>query len=55
VRQLVPLLRELERQGFEERLTNATELSRQAGEEFQRISAFLQAYLAEHSSLAGKP
>jgi CheY-like chemotaxis protein/HPt (histidine-containing phosphotransfer) domain-containing protein len=55
MRRLVPLLRELERQGLEERLTNATELSRQAGEEFQRISAFLQAYLDAHASLAAKP
>jgi len=55
MRRLVPLLRELERQGLEEKLTNAAELSRQAGEEFQRISAFLQAYLSEHASLAAKP
>ena len=40
MRRLVPLLRELERQGFEGKLTNAAELSRQAGEEFERIRQF---------------
>jgi CheY-like chemotaxis protein len=54
IRRLVPLLRELELQGSEGQLTSATQLSRQAGEEFERIRSFLEAYLAEHSSLAGK-
>jgi CheY-like chemotaxis protein len=55
VRRLVPLLRELERQGFEGQLTNATQLSHQVSEEFERIRHFLEAYLADHSDLAGKP
>jgi two-component system sensor histidine kinase/response regulator len=54
VRQLVPLLRELERQGFEGQLTSAPQLSREAGQEFQRIRCFLEAYLAERSGLAAK-
>jgi len=54
VRHLAPLLRELERQGFEGQLTNATQLSREAGEEFKRIRSFLEAYLDEHASVAGK-
>jgi HPt (histidine-containing phosphotransfer) domain-containing protein len=54
MRRLVPLLRELELQGSEGQLTSAGQLSRQAGEEFKRIRSFLEAYLAEHSSLTGK-
>jgi signal transduction histidine kinase/HPt (histidine-containing phosphotransfer) domain-containing protein len=54
MRRLAPLLRELERQGFEERLTNAKELSREAGEEFQRIRAFLESYVASHCNVAPK-
>jgi HPt (histidine-containing phosphotransfer) domain-containing protein len=54
VRHLAPLLRELERQGFEGQLTNATQLSREAGEEFKRIRSFLEDYLDEHASVAGK-
>jgi HPt (histidine-containing phosphotransfer) domain-containing protein len=54
IRRLVPLLRELERQGFEGKLINAKQLSRQASEEFERIRLFLEAYLAEHSPLAAK-
>jgi two-component system sensor histidine kinase/response regulator len=55
IRRLVPLLRELERQGCEGKLTNAVQLSRQAGEEFGRVRHFLEAYLAEHSLLDAKP
>jgi CheY-like chemotaxis protein/nitrogen-specific signal transduction histidine kinase len=54
MRHLVPLLRELERQGLEGQLTSATQLSRQAGQEFERIRGFLEAYLGKDSSLAGK-
>jgi CheY-like chemotaxis protein/HPt (histidine-containing phosphotransfer) domain-containing protein len=50
--QLVPLMRELERQGYEEKLTTAPQLSVQAGREFERIRDFLQAYLASHAELA---
>ena len=55
MRRLVPLLRELERQGFEGQLTNASQLSDQIGEEFERIRQFLEAYLAEHANLVAKP
>jgi HPt (histidine-containing phosphotransfer) domain-containing protein len=54
MRRIVPVLRELERQGFEGQLTNAAQLSGQADEEFERIRRFLEAYLAERSSLVGK-
>jgi CheY-like chemotaxis protein/nitrogen-specific signal transduction histidine kinase len=54
MRHLVPLLRELERQGLEGQLTSAAQLSRQAGQEFERIRSFLEAYLGKDSSLAGK-
>jgi CheY-like chemotaxis protein/HPt (histidine-containing phosphotransfer) domain-containing protein len=52
MRRLVPLLRELEREGFEGHLTDAAQLFHQAGQEFERIRCFLEAYLAEHSTLA---
>ncbi|HWX21767.1 MAG TPA: hypothetical protein VN578_17825, partial [Candidatus Binatia bacterium] len=54
MRDLVPLLRELERQGFEGRLTNAAELNQQVAREFRRIRVFLEDHLARHSELAGK-
>ena len=54
MRRLVPLLRELERQGADGRLTNAGELSHQAGQEFERIREFLEARMAEPSNLAAK-
>ena len=54
VRGMVPLLRELEREGFEGRLTNAAQLSRQTGEEFERVRRFLEAYLAEHAKSDAK-
>ena len=54
IRRLVVLLRELEREGFEGKLTSAPQLSQQAGEEFERIRHFLEAYLAEHDTPAGK-
>jgi hypothetical protein len=38
----------------EGKLTNAAQLSHQAGKEFERIRHFLEAYLAEHSNLAAK-
>ena len=51
---LVPLLRELERQGYEEKLTSAPELCQQAGREFERIRGFLETYLATHAEMAAK-
>jgi CheY-like chemotaxis protein/HPt (histidine-containing phosphotransfer) domain-containing protein len=46
---IVPLLRELERQGDEKKLVNAVELCRQARVEFDSIREFLEAYLAKLS------
>ena len=54
MRRLVPLLRELERQGYEQKLTSAAELSRQLGDEFECIRVFLEAQLAHQSTLAAK-
>ena len=48
---IVPLLRELERQGDEKKLVNAVELCRQAHAEFDLIREFLDAHLAKLSSL----
>jgi CheY-like chemotaxis protein/HPt (histidine-containing phosphotransfer) domain-containing protein len=53
MRQLVPLLRELEQEASEEQLASAAELSSRATQEFTRIRTFLEAYLAEHSGPAG--
>ena len=55
MRELVPLLRELERQGLEGKLTNAAQLCEQAAKEFARIRAFLEAYMAGHADLVSKP
>jgi CheY-like chemotaxis protein/HPt (histidine-containing phosphotransfer) domain-containing protein len=49
---IVPLLRELERQGDEKKLVNAVELSRQSRAEFECIREFLDAHLAKLSPLA---
>lgn len=54
MRRLVPLLRELERQGFEANLTSAVELCHQAGREFESIRSFLGAYLSQHADLVSK-
>jgi CheY-like chemotaxis protein/HPt (histidine-containing phosphotransfer) domain-containing protein len=48
---IVPLLRELERQGEEKNLVNAVELCRQARHEFDCIREFLDTHLAKLSSL----
>ena len=55
MRRLVPLLREIERQGLEGRLTNAVEVSHAAAREFELIRKFLEAQLASISpTLAAK-
>jgi CheY-like chemotaxis protein/HPt (histidine-containing phosphotransfer) domain-containing protein len=51
---IVPLLRELERQGEEKTLVNAVELCRQARVEFDSIREFLDAHLAKISNLVGR-
>ena len=52
---LVPLLRDLERKGFDQKLGNSTQLCQQANHEFARIRVFLEAYLASHCELAAEP
>jgi CheY-like chemotaxis protein/HPt (histidine-containing phosphotransfer) domain-containing protein len=51
---IVPLLRELERQGEEKKLVNAVDLCRQARLEFDCIREFLDAHLAKVSPLAAR-
>ena len=51
---IVPLLREMERQGEEKKLVNVVELCRQARVEFDCIRQFLDAHLAKISSLVGR-
>jgi CheY-like chemotaxis protein/nitrogen-specific signal transduction histidine kinase len=52
MRRIVPILRELEREGFEGKLVNATRLYQRAQEEFQAIRQFLEAQLASLDGLA---
>ena len=54
MRRLVPLLRELERQGLEGQLTSAEALCQQARTEFHLIRNFLEEVLARQSELAAK-
>jgi CheY-like chemotaxis protein len=51
---IVPMLRELERQGDEGRLVNAVEISDRVEKEFQAIRAFLETFMANHFALAAK-
>ena len=55
MRRLVPLLRELERQGLEGKLTTAPQICQDAAREFKRIRSFLESYLATHSDLVPQP
>lgn len=55
MRRLVPLLREMETQGMEGKLTTAAEIWEDANREFAQIRTFLEAYLASHSGLVSKP
>jgi CheY-like chemotaxis protein len=54
MRKLVPLLRELERQGSEEKLQNAGEICEQINREFEVVRTLLTAHLAKHTELATK-
>jgi CheY-like chemotaxis protein/nitrogen-specific signal transduction histidine kinase len=54
MRRLVPLLRELERQGCEDKLTTAAEVCQTASREFECIRAYLETYMAQHCDLASK-
>jgi CheY-like chemotaxis protein len=51
---IVPLLREMERQGEEKKLVNVVELCRQARIEFDCIREFLNAHLAKMSPLVSR-
>ncbi|MEK7706728.1 MAG: response regulator, partial [Verrucomicrobiota bacterium] len=55
MRRLVPLLRELEKQGYEGQLTNAVELCKGVVQEFARIREFLAPYLQVPAALAANP
>jgi len=54
MRRLVPLLRELEREGCEGKLTHADQLCSQTAAEFESIRQFLEAYLATRTNLASR-
>jgi CheY-like chemotaxis protein len=54
MRRLVPMLRELERQGLEGKLTNAAEIREAAGREFAQIRSYLEVYMAGLSGLVSK-
>jgi len=51
---LVPLLRELERLGFEKNLANVPALSSQVAREFDAIRTFLEDYLAKNCDLVAQ-
>jgi HPt (histidine-containing phosphotransfer) domain-containing protein len=51
---IVVFLRQLEREAEEGNLSNAPGLSRQVDEEFRRIRAFLEPYLAKQPGLAAQ-
>jgi HPt (histidine-containing phosphotransfer) domain-containing protein len=55
MRYLVPMLRELERMGFESKLDGATQICGDANREFIRIRAFLEAHLASAEQNADSP
>ncbi len=55
MRGLSSMLRELERQGMEGKLTNAAQICQDAHREFESIRDFLHSYMANHSELAAKP
>jgi CheY-like chemotaxis protein/nitrogen-specific signal transduction histidine kinase len=54
MRRLVPLLRELERQGSEEKLNNAVEICEQINREFEIVRTLLTAHLAKNAEFATK-
>jgi CheY-like chemotaxis protein len=52
---IVPLLRELERQGNDGSLTDASDLADKVTNEFNRIRTFLEIYLQKHAAMAANP
>ena len=55
MRRLVPMLRELEHKGGENKLDGAGAICQNASREFERIRTFLEAHLASSSSNATIP
>jgi hypothetical protein len=54
MRRLVKMLRQLEREAREGKLTDAPRLLREASDEFETIREFVHAYLAAHPKAADK-
>jgi CheY-like chemotaxis protein/nitrogen-specific signal transduction histidine kinase len=54
MRLMVPILRELERQGYENQLTTAVQLCEELGRQFQITRGFLENQLTRHCDLASK-
>ena len=54
MRHLVPLLRELEQQGRDGKLTSAEDVFKQAGKEFKRICSFFEERQAGQADIAAK-
>jgi CheY-like chemotaxis protein len=54
MRRLVPMLRELEKQGSEGKLTSAPQICQDVTREFERIRKFLEAHLATLPALASQ-
>jgi CheY-like chemotaxis protein/HPt (histidine-containing phosphotransfer) domain-containing protein len=54
MKRIVPLLREIEHQGHEEKLINPQELYQQIYQEFDSIRIFLEAYMAKLPDLASQ-
>ena len=54
IRRLVPLLRDLEKQGLESNLSNAPKVCHEVVAEFDRVRKFLEAHLAALPALAAK-
>ncbi|MEY2465947.1 MAG: hypothetical protein QOD03_468 [Verrucomicrobiota bacterium] len=52
MKRISPLLREMERHGYEQKLVGTGELFQQARQEFESIRSFLEAYMAKLSDLA---
>jgi hypothetical protein len=54
MRRMVPLLRQLEKQGHEGRLEGAAELCDEVAREFQIVRSFLETYLASQADVMSK-
>jgi CheY-like chemotaxis protein/nitrogen-specific signal transduction histidine kinase/HPt (histidine-containing phosphotransfer) domain-containing protein len=52
VRKLVPLLKDLEKQGYEGKLNDANRRYQEIACEFERVKRFLEDYMAAHTALA---